>query len=244
MADFGFQIAQENVDIRRAADYQKTLDSRWRTLDAVFEVEVEVVHGGSGDTMAFHHKLGFLPAFTARKISGSGEVTWWADRQKVYVRGDAGTYSVFLRIYDVDPTVEYRAPVLHISARPGSSASKIGAKFLNQHRTSQGMRDDEKSHYSLNTQAKAMGIQQTGVVEATVSNGHELVITHDLGYPPTYLTAEMDLTDTSNPKIAVMGNVLGRVTANSVQVRIVGALAVLLGSWAYLVLKDPIEVAA
>jgi hypothetical protein len=97
--------------------------------------------------------------------------------------------------------------------------------------------------YSLNTNAQAIGIQMHGKRTVDPLSGH-LVVTHNVGYPPTYFVAKI----TANyglglsTVIASLTETFGFATANSYQIDIRGAQSVLAGDYGVLILKDPVGV--
>jgi hypothetical protein len=123
----GILITQEGIDVSEAYDSQKVLDTRWKG----FEIEREVVFTmpnlvqSSGTQEIYRHNLGFLPAFDIYDtvlgsyilepdFDGNGCVS---DTNRIFFQSfynDDGWsgHKCILRIFNLDPTQEYVAPIV------------------------------------------------------------------------------------------------------------------------------------
>jgi len=269
----GVIVTQQGVDVVIAADYQKVVDTRWRFLDIQFEQEFTISHADSGAThwwveKLFDHNLGFLPAFNYRAISldngGNSFVTinnsllqiiatdTSVYLRNLYVSGDPTTPIVlkcFIRLYNLDITTEYAAPISF--GVPGAPVLEpdIGIKIL----TNEGdINSTDLSKFTIDTKGKAFAIQQTGVRTAA-SPDYSLTIDHHLGYPPTYFLAQVKRAnewnsvfkdplgvDTIFPMVVPFG---ARIVADTNNVIVKGSQSALAGSYAFLITKEPTELA-
>lgn len=181
---YGIQISQEGIPVRRAADYQKVLDDRWPFLDIVIETEVRFEHkfheGNDNYRWSIElldHSLGYLPAFTYRMVEGSlldefgfdiGEVV--STKQGIYLKGffipgQQMTLNgkILLRVFACDITAETSYGVGQIDPIAKRDSRKYGAKILKSGVPPEKFSGDEMSDFALNTDAKALAIQKTGV---------------------------------------------------------------------------------
>lgn len=239
----GIEVVQANTNIVGAADYQKTLDSRWEFL----EISQEMVCNFSGSeafgSKLLDHNLGFLPGFTVTGAFNSNNITLFADTNSVYISStSAGQY--FVRIYNLDISSEYKAPNRQIiNTIPADKADTIGIKVLKD--GAGNINSEDVGDFSFLTNARNIGIQMHGT-RATNASGH-LVFVHDAGYPPTYFVARIQTNIGATafpPRIFPMNQAFGFATANASTIDIRGAQTVLSGNYAVLVLKDPVEVAS
>lgn len=368
MADYRAQISQDGVPLDRAADYQKTLDTKWPFLDIAFEQRVHVSKADwySVNTdwyiVLLEHNLGYLPPFQVREIGTTylkdsmlSEVV--ATSTKIiltgtFIVGDPTTpleIDLFVRVFAVDMTKEYKYDGQFTQARPSVSIPKYGAKIINQRKPGARLDSTELSDFSLHTSAKALGIHKTGTQyineyttypDATVNaidtatdiftmtsavswvsqlgapcmywpadyvtypgplttatyftipmtpttfklassysnavngiainitstgalNGRlqaaddpsnpQNVITHDVGYPPTYFLAKVTYPEPysgymhfapNEPVINMINKDAVFITADTTTLKIYGAQSVFSGLMAYLIVKDPAEVAS
>lgn len=373
MGRMGFQVSQEGVPLSRAADYQKVLDDGWPFLDIAVEKEVVFskadwpVSSGYWIVELLEHNLGYYPGFTYREIgttyidpTGSDQygISIISTRDKIYARGlwisgDPTTpleMRIFLRVFAVDITSDYQFTGDKPAPRPRVGARRYGAKILDIRKPDTRMSDQEMSNFSLNTNAKSLGIFKTGLQDinpwsrdtnATVTaidtatdtltisaaiawsglHGHACVyfpadfvtfpgpltngtiyyiipvtsttiklassydnakagiaidltsagslngtlasrdnpsnpsniITHNVGYPPTYLFAQYDddgpggiYSDPLNnqPVIGALGSPPLKITVTNTTLALAGAQSAYSAKTAYLIIRDPAEVAA
>lgn len=269
----GLIVTQNGVPVSGAADYQKTIDTRWTFLDIADEQAFDISHSDSGSThfwaeKIMDHRLGYLPAFTFRPtvVDGGGSSFFATNYQVIatknsvyirnlYVSGDPTTptrLAGFLRIFACDITTAYQAPIALVQSVAGLTNVGVGVKIL----TNGGsMNSTNLQDFGIDTEAKALAIQQTGTAVATTANSGTLLINHNLGYPPTYFLAQVQsaaefaaTTIFTNPvpegTISPMDTAFGaRITADAVNLTMKGVQAALSGTYAFLITKEPAEVA-
>jgi hypothetical protein len=180
MGRHGIQISQEGVPLSRAADYQKVLDDQWPFLDIFLEKEIQVSKSDWPSSTAWwvyelaEHNLGYLPGFTFKENGTSlitGDTSVIATDKKIYLRGlwvtgDPTTpldIRIFIRVFAVDITKEYQYTGERIAPQPRVSAKKYGVKIVDPRDPNSRMGDQEMSSFSLNTNAKALGVFKTGI---------------------------------------------------------------------------------
>lgn len=261
MVKLGVSLSQQGVPLSQAADYQKVLDSRWRILEIAEEQIVEVTHSswvaGWNLIKLFRHRLGFPAAFefvdVGTVLPGNYEPTFYADTDYIYtdrfwVSGDSSapiTFKIFFRVYTINIVIDYKAPSVGALAGVKTELGGFGAKFLDQ-RPSRGLDEKSKHFYTLHTAARPMAIHQTGTAEPDVNN--QIVVNHSLGYLPTFKLVRYEQLPADHPLpnqmvLHAFGETLGLARADSVNITLGGAQAALTGKHAYLVLKDPVELA-
>lgn len=274
MGHMGIQIAQEGISIERAADYQKVLDDRWPFMDIEVEKTIDWTRtvwptdtGYWLEELA-EHNLNYLPAFTSRMTVVSGlsnprdianEVI--ATNKKIYLRGlyfvgdptTPLTLRFTIRVLTVDITREFRQEVVRTSLDPKTSASTYGVRVLGERGGE--LSDEDMTKFNLHNNAKALAVQQTGTRTPNSGNGFGIIVDHNLGYPPTFFYARYytpaDWTffhpnplpdDTIITPINLSPS--GLATSSTTRLSIFGAQSVLQGNYAFLIVKDPLEVAA
>jgi hypothetical protein len=180
MAEYGIQISQEGVPLKRAADYQKVLDDKWPFIDILFEGEFKISKADwpAANTWWVYeiaqHNLGYLPGFTYREIGTSlitGNTQIIATTNKIYLRGlwltgDPTTplnINIYLRVFALDITKEYEYKGERPESKVRMSARKYGAKVIDPRSPTASLSNQEMSDFSLNTNAKALAIHKTGV---------------------------------------------------------------------------------
>lgn len=246
MAD-GLEIAQGGIDMGDASDYQKVLDTRWEFL----EIAAETMFSFEGDPGGTHlqlikvldHNLGYLPAFTHDGVFNTFNSIFSADEKSIYanVFFSVPIVNEFIRVFACDITAEYQAPSTIVSGSRLSSPSSYGAKVLNAH--SHDITSNNMGDYTLNSNSKPISLQLHGK-RSTVS-GH-LAFDHNVGYPPSFFVAHINVNNFTGPSttISAMNDTFGFSIADDTQITIRGAQAGLVGDYAVLILKDPIEVAS
>lgn len=263
----GVEVTQQSVDIHYAPDYQKIVDSRWHFLDIPLELDFSVSHADAGATHYWvekicDHNLGYLPAFTFRQktlnLGGSNPLLYSgvlvADKRSiywrnVYISGNPTTPIVltgFIRVFACDITATYQAPI-NLIAPSAATPPTTGLKILG---SGTDITSTDLSDFSIDTQGKAIAIQQTGIstVDPTTGRG---TIQHNLGYPPTYFLAQIqganDLGISTNPLqedvVLNMGVPIAVITATSTTLVFRGVQSALLGRYAFLLTKEPTELA-
>lgn len=271
--DSGIIVTQQGVDVRIAADYQKVMDTRWRFLDIALEQEFTVSHADSGGTHYWiekicDHGLGYLPAFYFRTISidygglnpgfYNGEIiatksaVYW---RNLYVSGDPTApikLKLFVRVFACDISTEYQAPINFIVPASPVQEPDIGIKVL---KGTGDIRSTELSNFSIDSQGKALAIQQTGTRSANAGTSFTLTIVHGMGYPPTYFLAPLQSvadfkahTSFANPLnepiIRPMTIApIAKVFSTSTTLSATGVQSALSGDFAFLITKEPTELA-
>jgi hypothetical protein len=260
----GIAISQEGVDVTRALDAQKVLDTRWKYLETYKEVEVSVENlaaGANKTVPLFEHGLGFVPFFDCYDItagayiapisySGGPNIKDWAitaglvsDKQKVFFFGFNSTnytgHKLLITIYNLDAAKEFQAPNVRAGINQVGRRSRYGVK-VTQRADNDSMRDPELSHFTLNTNGKALAIQKIGTVAADTNTGFNAVVNHGLGNLPIFLSAFMrldkSLISALNPQFIP---VLTTADRNILTFR--GAQAALIANLAYIVFKELAE---
>lgn len=278
MTEYGVQISQEGVPIGRGGDFQKVIDHRWPYLDIALEKRDAFVRTGFGPTQGYwlveiaEHNLGYIPAVRFRELSFSSNPSGGppdydiirpkvvATKNKVYLRGlwtsGFATYTTMelsysLTVFACDITTNVQYPIETPAPAPRSSAGKYGIKVLDYDQVGIDMRSTEMSHYALNSNAKALAIQQTGLYQTNAAEGYAVIVNHGLVYPPTYLIARYEdpsdwVSAYPNPLpgddyIYPLNDDLIGVSSNSgTTLTIAGAQAAIIGKFAYVILKDPL----
>ena len=215
---YGIVISQQGLDVDRAADYQKVLDSRWKFLNIAVEktidVTISVTSGANGfyTFPIYEHKLGFLPAFeffvssATKETNGQTNVLYngylsahgliRADSQKLYCTvfySDGYPVEMRLvgklRIFALDILTEYQAPQIPVTTTQPSPPSRYGAKFVDLNLGTTDIEDEGMYGFTLNTRGKQMSIHKHGTVRAS---GGLLTVVHNTGYPPSYMVCYME----------------------------------------------------
>lgn len=209
----GIVFTQNGVPIRRSADYQRVIDSRWRFLEVEKELETTVeipAIASSGDTtvgyeqkiLLLRHNLGFYPLFEASVTLESGSppfsqnyTTVYADQEAIYLfpsysNSDgqtALTLTVRVRVFNMRLDEEYEAMKEATFGTAPTTEPEFGIKFIDGTGQSR-LEDDSPVGFSIDTSKKIMSIHM--IKEFTfdtslVWNSME----HNVGYPPSYLVA-------------------------------------------------------
>lgn len=266
---YGLQISQQGTPLNRAADYQKVLDDRWPFLDIALDVNIDAsfvdypTASGWWIIEVARHDLGYLPAFFFREASSILEdpltnTELVATKRAVYMRGlwisgdptPALRLRGRLRVFACDITSEFESPIRHYAAKPDRDA-EYGVKILRPGNSR--IRSHDMEDFSLNTDAKALSVQKTGTAVPDGGTGH-LIINHDMGYPPTYLVTQVEYTTDwssfyadplpADDRIKRLNNQqFAKASVTTSQLDLAGAQSALTGTYAYLIIKDPIEVA-
>lgn len=270
---YGLQISQRGIPLDRAADYQKVIDDRWPFLDVAFDRDIDIskadwpVATQWWTIELLRHDLGYIPAYTFREstslIDSFGNTRVIATKTSVFLRGlfvsgDPTTPIRIigkLRVFALDITKEFKAPIRHYAVRPDKDP-EYGVKVLKPGNSRISARDMSK--FSINTQSKALSVQQTGLVVPRVADGH-LIINHDIGYPPTFMIAHFEYASAWSSPYAdptpgenrikpldnrtEYGSILAKSRVTTTQLDLADAQSALYDSYGYVIIKDPIEVA-
>lgn len=271
MGRYGVKISQQGIDISRAADYQKVLDSDWKFLDIFQEIDIDITFSFVGRPTGTYlvpliiHALGHVAGyefFASVSTAAGGGFTnarnvksyIFGDDVGVYFQtygGDSGRIKGKLRVYTINILEEYQAPTVYTISAAIQPPGKYGAKFLDLNRGIGNIEDENMEPFTLNTRGKQISIHKHGV--ATGSGNLE--VTHNIGYPPSYMIAKITQASTlgSNfPDLKYSGTqVVSPLTTsfylarplNANTMRFNGVQTGLFGEYAYVILKDPMEIA-
>lgn len=152
-----------------------------------------------------------------------------------------------LRIYTNDITKEFLAPKSAVSSTAATNEG-IGAKIVKPGRS---MSSQSGADFSLNSNFRPINIHQHGLQTVGTVTPGKLTITHNIGYRPTYYVAFYSPnTGTSfypnpfqgSPTLRPMLSFINFASADNYQITLRGAQAGLSGTYAYLILKDPVDV--
>lgn len=212
MGRHGVQISQQGIDISQASDYQKVLDSNWKFLDILDEVDIDITVAPSGipngfvATPIYRHNLGYLTGYEFRPSSKSSGLSL-TDKElyNQYILGDTkniyftfvytGTQSARLvgrlRVYNINIAEEYQAPNIPSTTSSVSPTSRYGAKFVDLNRGVSDIDDESMLPFTLNTRGKQLSIHKHGAVTPATTTSLSLEVPHNVGYPPSYLIAKI-----------------------------------------------------
>jgi len=211
MQRYGAVFSQQGIDWRRANDYQKVMDSRWKFLDIYIEKYIDITFNLAGQPNGFkklllwRHSLPFAPAFeiqiSKKSISSDpfnfnpGQIA-----QECYSYPDGIYFTIpfwdsgfdgptvrirgMLRVYDLDLRETYKAPSSVLGLAQPSPNARYGAKFLDPNRGGTNINESDPRKYTLYTPAKQISVHISGVFQA---DDGLLKVVHDVGYPPSYL---------------------------------------------------------
>jgi hypothetical protein len=215
----GIIISQSGVSVETAADYKKSLDSRWRVLEVEYYGSVDITVPSilpnsttqseqfNQKIILFTHGLGFYPLFeiSSELIAGTPsdvqtdsdeyQVVVYADEQCIYFfpfyQWDYGQNQVTFRF-------NYRIYNLDITnqyiATTGTflGDSTSDSKFGVRIVDDSGLgnaNQDSLLGLSLDTTKKILGIQ--AVINQAISSYGFTYVKHYAGYPPTYLVCNL-----------------------------------------------------
>lgn len=269
MAEPGFIITEEGVDINKAADYEKVVDSRNRIVEVFWEGQIDFttnigVPDGYKLLILREHGLGYIPAFeflwddSVLDPAFSSNVfveSFSANNKYIYLNylrvGTTATMRIkgYLRIYAVPITTEYTAPASFTTAKDYNANKRFGIKALRPAEAIKTMSDDQITDYNLHTTAKALNIHKHGLAPVAATPFPQVTIAHNLGYLPTYFCYQF-FTEASgayqNPLNGLDGiqPVVARSAATVNTLSFGGVQSALAGSLAYLILKDPVRLAS
>lgn len=269
--DFGAAVSQAGTPIRYANDYQKVLDTRWRPVGTVIKYALDfTTESASGLYKIFDHNLGYIPAFEAPRqtdrlkpspqSSPIGSTLFCADENSIYyVKFFArGKVKGYLYIYDFPINVpfdsEYKGTDLSTT-----SASESGIKIEgNNDFSTAHVGSDDNLGFSVNTNNKQISIAKVDRFSFVPDIlGNTIPVYHNIPYPPLIklsrklVTADFTQIGVVFPKetwtsigmsdIGVYSNAGTLYTVNN---KFSGLANVKLAEFAYVIFRDPSEVAA
>lgn len=215
MADSGAEISQQGIDVSRASDDQKVLDTRWVTLDILSEPTFDLTQtfptgapGGGFFGFAtpilslFTHNLDFLPAFdyeideftcddpaaiidTSNFVS-SGKAIYFVPSVGSLNTSVTLTISLRLRIFDLPVTEEYAAPVIQSTPLTSNTPSEYGAEFVDPGSVGISIDTATPEELSFSTKLRPLNILQHGTVKVPPPAGN-ISIDYNYGNPPLYI---------------------------------------------------------
>lgn len=245
----GIVAVQQGVGLDKALDSQKVLDSRWRYFEIAQEklLTLPTLRNDGSVQVIYQHDMGFLPAFDVYDVTlgtyilgsdtlGNGLVsnTTQLYFNGVYIDQGWSGHQVMIRVYDVPITEEYTAIITETNPVKTSTVSGQGVKVL---QTTGDFADLELSEFSLSTSSKALSIQKTGIATANSGTNNQVVIRHDLGYPPTFLSTYVDFNKQWVSAIDPDFNPI-QGSANGTNLTFSGVQSILVGSFAYIIFKE------
>jgi hypothetical protein len=207
-SEFGITVSQQGIPVERAADSQKVLDSDWKFLDVVLEEHVEAGYSAFDTTAVYKvlsvkkHGLGHPPAFLwqLNRVSTAlfGETPSFeivADDENLYVGALLSTnllntpffVDLDVTFFSPDFTKEFTAPVQQAVPFRKSEQSDYGLETLLPEAIGRGIQSTRVEDFGMTSQAKALGIQKHGIVQAS---GGVISITHNFGAPPFFMLAK------------------------------------------------------
>lgn len=170
---YGVAVSQAGIPLRRAADYQRLLDDRWPYFDIALDIEIKATMDASttATVKIAEHDLGYLPMFVFRDASGyvGTEVTRIiATEKSVYAKMDAlgsGPIELLgrLKVFAVDCSEGVNSEVTDITPYESSINTDYGVKILRNGSGNRRINSPELSNFSVNTDAKALAIHQSGI---------------------------------------------------------------------------------
>lgn len=250
MAKYGVKVGQRGVDVGRAADFQLALSTDWPLLKV--------------------HKTGRInaPAFTPQLIvendlgrlvpfmiftDGSDSITqpdgsssralstaFFLNEKGLYAHDNFNSINGYYIIFDYDLDQEFISEVDKSVVQPSSNEAEYGVKIPLKGKSmeSRDMRD-----YILHPGMRPMAIHMAGQ-RTTTAAAPFFDLEHNLGYPPAYLVFEKKqgspfVANTGNqPYLQVFANRVTAETSNSL--RFSGVQALMIGTFYFLLLKDPL----
>lgn len=183
----GIRFSQEGVPLKRAADYQRVVDERWRVMEVLEEVDVRVnvpeIPGNSGTwvemTPIYYHGLNYEPAFFASMTNASNDAVQMnapkgivADKEWIYFYRNIGVYNgsanpspafndtIELTVYTLPLTSPYTAET-EIPRGGATRESKYGIKFLDDTGQSR-ITDSSPLGFSADSQKKTLAVHKHG----------------------------------------------------------------------------------
>lgn len=265
----GLLFTQEGVSIPYSADYQRVVDTRWKTMDVAFEQDIDISFGSwtaatRYNIEVFAHNLHYLPAFeffqdrdtsegNTTILSGSHVIDFmFGTKDKIIVSisrfgGDPSTalrIKGFLRIYRVDITSEYKVSEAPSTGAPAVDSS-YGVKFIDTENGFNDLNAKEIYKYLQNSKEKVIGIHQHGTASIDIGS---IVINHGIGYPPSYeftrVNGPSNYYVPAEESISPFNINQGRVTTFPFKLTFSGSQSPLAGKYAYILFKDPAEIAS
>jgi len=203
VTEYGITISGSGVAIERASDYQRILDTRWKTTSIVASVpfKTDDFEYLPEFTKILDHNLGYIPAFEApffnttgeSQSSKSGFYLFVADRTSIwFINGNyTGTPSVkpygidgYVNVYDINMEKDFESEAVGLVA--AAKRGNIGMKLVGNNKyAAHDANDADPLGFSVSTDAKGIGISRV----APLGSG---IIKHTLAYPPLVKLVDTD----------------------------------------------------
>jgi hypothetical protein len=213
----GISISQSGVPVARAADYQKTIDSRWKFLEVekegFIDIYIPAIPAGGSNTLQYNqrfiviaHKLGYYPLFQTSvsvvkgtpadsQNPGSTFLTpvVLSDNKNLYLFPD---YQSFAGQNAITVRVRYRVFAVDISKEyqaPGESpvgaSGSVSSIGIKFLDGSGESRINQKSPvgFSADSTKKTLAIHKVTTKDVTSTDN---IVVHGVGYPPSYMMCE------------------------------------------------------
>ena len=219
----------------------------------LFEVSVEIISGTPASSQSGDGKQNFwgytFYAFPFNIYSDLNSI--WMFPQYYSANGqNAVTLLVKYRVYTLDITEEYQAPAVSM---PNANAGTIstGIKILDGTQ-SIDVTAQSPEGFSLDTTQKTLAVHSVHVQAVDNVNN---TVNHTVGYPPTYFIMYAPFQPFSQYYTGYniphrtwtlsgqMFEPLVRITATNNYLQFKGVQAVFQGTYSFVILKDPAEVA-
>jgi hypothetical protein len=261
----GIPVSQASDDQKVLDTRWKTLDIFGSN---VFNTTVTLSTNATGGNLGFttqyfvlySHNLGYLPAFDyeINSISISdgsalaNNILVVSDSNNVYLVPQIGSFltsltltiTITVQVYALDITTYFQAPTIQAVSTNNPTTSNYGVEFVNPTLAAPLIGELPVAEYNFSTRLKPLNILQNGTV--ATSNGS---ISINYNYPnnPIYLLAQYFPNGYNTANISI-GNSLvgslsfqgGRGTISSTTITVNGVQSNLIGSFTYILLKDPI----
>ena len=177
-------ISQEGIDVQRAADYQKVLDSRWRFMEVAHEIDLTITVPPLSSSVSteqivdiFQHNLGFTPAFhgsflplqtfnpnfdpelIGARIYCNGEKMFFNRHVDAGTPVSAMNIRVKATIYNLPILEAYEAPA-EATSNVGRVESDIGVRALDGTDSTVDISDSSSYGFSVDTKKKVISINK------------------------------------------------------------------------------------
>lgn len=214
---YGATFSQNGTPIERAADYQRVLDTRWKTMSIVATVHFakDDLMNGPKVVKILDHNLGYLPAFEAPffntryevQSTAAGSYAFVADRKSIYYvkihpESTTGDYKIEGNINVYDLNIEEDFDSKGKGTLVPATKTDIGMKIIgNGADAAKNVQDKGSLGYSVTTESKAFGIAKVAGAEITGASfvsPASVTIEHDLLYPPLVKFITMNPLGTSS----------------------------------------------
>lgn len=215
---YGATFSQSATPIDRAPDYQRILDTRWKTMSIVATMQYDNADYQFGPKIVklLDHNLGYLPAFEAPffntryevQSTAAGSYAFVADRTSIYfVKGhDPATTSLYaihgnINVYDLNIEEDFDSKSK--GTITPSTKTSMGMKIIgNDEYAAKNVGDKGALGYAVTTESKAFGIvkvDEVTITGATFIAPSTATIDHDLQYPPLIKLITTDPLQLSSP---------------------------------------------